>query len=87
MTCYLINMYRSDGRSLTTKRIREIASDNKGNIWVGTEDDGINILDIASGQVNRLRLDDDDKRSHMVTLGMFVKGNQLFCGLFKQGLM
>lgn len=45
----------SDGRSLTTKRIREIASDNKGNIWVGTEDDGINILDIASGQVNRLR--------------------------------
>ena len=76
----------SDGRSLTTKRIREIASDNKGNIWVGTEDDGINILDIASGQVNRLRLDDDDKRSHMVTLGMFVKGNQLFCGLFKQGL-
>ena len=22
----------------------------------------------------------------MVTLGMFVKGNQLFCGLFKQGL-
>ncbi|MFR8642464.1 MAG: two-component regulator propeller domain-containing protein [Phocaeicola vulgatus] len=29
---------------MTTKRIREIASDNKGNIWVGTEDDGINIL-------------------------------------------
>ena len=68
----------SDGRSLTTKRIREIASDNKGNIWVGTEDDGINILDIASGQVNRLRLDDDDKRSHMVTLGMFVKPTVLW---------
>lgn len=34
----------SDGNSLTTKRVREIASDNKGNIWIGTEDDGVNIF-------------------------------------------
>lgn len=76
----------SDGNSLTTKRVREIASDNKGNIWIGTEDDGVNILNIASGKVRRLRLNDYDKGNYMVTLGMFVKGSQLFCGLFKQGL-
>ena len=76
----------SDGNSLTTKRVREIASDNKGNIWIGTEDDGVNMLNIASGKVRRLRLNDYDKGNYMVTLGMFVKGSQLFCGLFKQGL-
>lgn len=48
----------SDGNSLTTKRVREIASDNKSNIWIGTEDDGVNILNIASGKVRRLRLND-----------------------------
>lgn len=76
----------SDGCSLTTKRIREIVSDNMGNIWVGTEDDGVNILDIVSGEVTQLNFEDDARVSHLVTLGMFFKGSQLFCGLFKQGL-
>lgn len=45
-------VFGSDGCLLIIKWIREIVFDNKGNIWVGIEDDGINILDIVFGQVN-----------------------------------
>ncbi|WP_455672980.1 hybrid sensor histidine kinase/response regulator transcription factor [Phocaeicola sp.] len=76
----------SDRSSLTTKRVREIVSDHNGNIWVGTEDDGVNVLNIATGKVTRIDLGGREAGNHLVTLAMFAQGQQVFCGLFKQGL-
>ncbi|MDR0574071.1 MAG: response regulator [Tannerella sp.] len=76
----------SDAYSLSTKRIREIAEDNAGNIWVGTEDDGINILDVATGKVKHVHYNLADKNNHLITLAMSIYGNQVYCGLFKQGM-
>lgn len=76
----------SDGNSLPTKLVREIVSDSRGDIWIGTEDSGVHILNVASGQVRRPAFYGADKRSRSAVLNMFVKGNDVFCGLFKQGL-
>lgn len=76
----------SDYNSLNTKRIREIVEDDKNNIWIGTEDNGVNILNIASGRISRLNADERNPGNHLVTLSMSVWGDQVFCGLFKQGL-
>ena len=76
----------SDGNSLSTKRVREIVTGSDGNIWIGTEDNGVDILNPISGKVSRLKLEGSDADNRMVTLAMFAKSNQIFCGLFKQGL-
>lgn len=69
----------SDFNSLNTKRVREIAKDARGNIWIGTEDNGVNLLDPATGKVRRVT-------DGQITLAMSVYGDEVFCGLFKQGL-
>ena len=76
----------SDAYSLSTKRVRELASDETGNIWIGTEDDGINILDIATGKVKQICYNPDGKENHLMTLAMSIYDNQVYCGLYKQGM-
>lgn len=76
----------SDGHSLSTKRVREIVGGSDGKIWIGTEDNGVDILDLTSGNVSRLKASPGDAGNRMATLSMFAWGDQLFCGLFKQGL-
>jgi signal transduction histidine kinase/DNA-binding response OmpR family regulator/streptogramin lyase len=76
----------SDAYSLSTKRVREIAEDNAGNIWIGTEDEGINILDATTGKVKQVRYNLSGGKNHLMTLAMSIYGNQVYCGLFKQGM-
>jgi len=76
----------SDAYSLSTKRVREIASDDAGNIWIGTEDDGLNLLDIATGEVKQIKYSLAGKKDHLMTLAMKIYGNQIYCGLYKQGM-
>ena len=76
----------SDAYSLSTKRVREIVSDREGNIYIGTEDDGINILDIATGKVKQIHYNPGDEKNRLMTLAMSIYDNQVYCGLFKQGM-
>lgn len=76
----------SQGNSLMTKRIRELVEDPYGNVWIGTEDAGINVLNPATGQVRQIRYGKPGSKSHLVTLSMTIYEEQLFCGLFKQGM-
>ncbi|MCL1934015.1 MAG: response regulator [Candidatus Azobacteroides sp.] len=76
----------SDAYSLSTKRIREMASDDAGNIWIGTEDNGINVLDITTGKVKQIRDNLTERKNHLMTLAMSVYGNQVYCGIYKQGM-
>lgn len=75
----------SDGNSLSTKRVREIVAAPDGNIWIGTEDNGVNLLNVKTGKVSRLKRENEDT-GKLETLAMSAKGDQIFCGLFKQGL-
>ena len=72
----------SDLYSLSTKRVRELTQDAEGNIWIGTEDEGVNVLNTTTGRVNKI----GNRQSHLITLAMSAFENQVFCGLFKQGL-
>lgn len=76
----------SSETSLNTRRIREIVEAPNGNIWIGTEDNGINILDPRTGKVSQLSYPATGRQNHLMTLSMILHGNQLYCGLFKQGL-
>ena len=76
----------SDSYSLSTKRIREIAEDDEGNIWIGTEDGGVNALNIATNKVKQIHNNLADGKNHLMTLAMAIYGNQVYCGLFKQGM-
>ncbi|NDV58041.1 two-component regulator propeller domain-containing protein [Bacteroides sp. 519] len=73
----------SDGRSLNTKRIRGLAKDTDGNIWIGTEDSGINVLNPQTGDVHQIYGSNPDR---LITLCVEHYNNQVYCGLFKQGM-
>ena len=72
------------GQSLSSKRIRELVEDKKGNVWIGTEDGGVNILS-RSGQITRMKSNDKEQRNRTI-LNMSIYGENIYCGLFKEGL-
>ena len=74
----------SSGNSLNTKRIRELAEDVKGNIWIGTEDAGISVLNVENGVIRQVK--DHKSGNHLVTLAVVPFQDQIYCGLFKAGL-
>lgn len=76
----------SGGHSLSTKRVRELTEDPQGNIWIGTEDDGVNVLNPANGQVRQVRHGKPGSKAHLITLSMTIYDDEVYCGLFKQGL-
>ncbi len=76
----------STNNTLSTKRIRELAHDETGRIWVGTEDNGVDILDCSTGKASKVRYPKGDGINHLVTLSMQAYDNQIFCGIFKQGM-
>lgn len=75
----------SSEKSLNTRRMREIVEAPDGKIWIGTEDNGINILDPETGEVTQLQYPAAERQNHLMTHCMTIHGNQLYCGLFKQG--
>ncbi len=50
-------------QALSSGRIRTIASDSKGRVWVGTYDSGLNKIDAGTGDVTRFRHDPADAGS------------------------
>lgn len=76
----------SDANSLGTKRIREIVETDDGKIWIGTENDGVSILDPSSGRISKPAFAGMDADARMMTLAMYAYEDKVVCGLFKQGL-
>ncbi|NDV57424.1 two-component regulator propeller domain-containing protein [Bacteroides sp. 519] len=76
----------SEQHSLSTKRVRELVEDSNGNIWIGTEDDGINKLNPVTGEVKQIRSGKSGSKAHLITLSMTIYQDELYCGLFKQGM-
>lgn len=74
---------RNDGNSLSGRRIRELVADGS-SIWVGTEDAGLNELDVDSYTIRRCTSPAAVKEA--VTLAICVHQGVTFCSYFKGGL-
>jgi ligand-binding sensor domain-containing protein len=48
--------------SISGDAVREISSDNKGNLWIGTEDAGINKLDLKNQKIHQLYRNREERR-------------------------
>lgn len=73
----------SDANSLDSKRIRGLAEGVDGDIWIGTENAGISILDTHTGKVRHTpRM----SPNHQFTLCMENYNGKIYTGFFKQGV-
>ncbi len=73
--------------TLQGNAVREIKQDHAGNIWIGTEDAGLNRFDPATGKFTTLTPEDGHSGiAHTNIHGLMVDDNQLWIGTFEHGL-
>ena len=67
--------------------VREICPDQYGNLWLGTEDNGINRYNPATGEItNFSRSNPTHPLSATNIHGLLADGNQLWIGTFNTGI-
>ena len=75
----------SEGHSLSSDRIRQMATDGSGNLWLCTEDGGINHIDLQTGRitpgVGRTAQPNDD-----FTICLTYYQGRLYAGINKTGM-
>ena len=64
--------------------IRDICEDGEGNIWLSTEDYGINMYNVSEGTFVNFSKDNGLRTSDIRTL--CVDGNELWCGSYDKGI-
>lgn len=79
----LFDKYGRDNRagSLQAERIRELCHDGRGNIFIGSEDNGLSCLSTMTGLISRVE-GIDAKNIH----GLCMDGRDLWIGTFAEGL-
>lgn len=68
--------------AMPSERVREMASDGEGTLWVGTEDAGFFSLDTGKGVVRRHA----SPFSNDITLAVAAHGGRVLLSYFKEGL-
>jgi ligand-binding sensor domain-containing protein len=67
--------------------VREICEDNDGNLWIGTEDAGLNKLNPTTGAFTQFKPSGDQSNIAYTNIhGLQVDGNNLWIGTFEHGL-
>ena len=78
---------KSGENSLSGYVTREIHEDNNGHLWIGTEDAGLNKLDISTGVYTHFQPTGvKGSISYTNIHGLLVSGNELWIGTFEHGL-
>ena len=73
--------------SLSGNVVREIHKDDYGNLWVGTEDAGLNKFDNATKRFIHFEPTGDPKSITSTNIhGLLVNGDELWIGTFENGL-
>ncbi|AWO02193.1 histidine kinase [Chitinophaga alhagiae] len=73
--------------SISGNAVRKIVPDKKGHLWIGTEDAGINKLDLNTEEfTNYTTHEKKESISYYNVHGLLALGNQLFIGMFYNGL-
>lgn len=67
--------------------IREIVPDQYGNLWLGTEDNGINCYNLQSGHITNYSLNNPAHPLSATNIhGLLADGNQLWVGTYNKGI-
>lgn len=72
--------------TISSKRIREIIEDNNQNIWISTEDAGVNIFSPEKQTFKKLGRDIGRDLTSEQTLSLLNLNGDIWVGLFKKGL-
>lgn len=73
--------------TLQGNAVREIKQDHYGNMWIGTEDAGLNMLNPHTGQFITLTPEDGHSGiAHTNIHGLMVDNDHLWIGTFEHGL-
>lgn len=78
------NMYRDDGAYATNVRVREMAEDCNGQLWIGTEDSGIKCMKLKDGIIESYQNRWRDEESG-ITLSVSADSRNVYCGHYKDG--
>ena len=63
--------------------VREICEDKYGNLWVGSEDNGVSKIELATGRITHLK---PGKISHTNVHGLQAIDNELWIGTWDKGI-
>jgi ligand-binding sensor domain-containing protein len=69
--------------------VRAVSQDKQGRIWIGTDQDGIDILDKKTGEVRQLRNKAGDERSLQNNTVMVLyedSSETMWVGTYKKGI-
>ena len=78
--------FMADNTDRKSLRIREIVEDDKGTLWIGTENTGICLMNLKDGIIVPYGAEQSMKSDRRVTLSMTHHDGNVFCGLFKNGM-
>jgi len=78
---------KSGENSLSGYVVREIHQDHSGNLWIGTEDAGLNKMDTATGLFTHFQpTGAKGSITYSNIHGLLATGNELWIGTFEHGL-
>lgn len=67
--------------------VREICPDTYGNLWLGTEDNGINCYNLKTGTMTNFSLNNASRPLSATNIhGLLADGNKLWIGTFNKGI-
>ena len=73
--------------TLSGNVVREIHQDDNGNLWIGTEDAGLNKYDTATKIFTHFQPEGNSTSISSTNIhGLFVDGNELLIGTFENGM-
>jgi ligand-binding sensor domain-containing protein/DNA-binding response OmpR family regulator len=72
--------------SINSRRLREMKEDTNGNIWIASEDKGLDIFDTKKLTFKRIEENGLDRYKNSKVLGLYLDERQAWLGFFKNGL-
>ena len=77
----------SSKNTISGRRIREMKEGSDGNIWIATEDAGLNVFNPQKNEFTQIEVQDNlSLNKNNVILGLLLEESQAWVGLFKNGL-
>lgn len=72
--------------SMNSRRLREMKEDRDGNIWIASEDKGLDIFDTKSRTFKRIEENGTDRYKNSGILALYLDEQRAWLGFFKNGL-
>ncbi|MDR0393814.1 MAG: response regulator [Tannerella sp.] len=73
-------------QSISSRRLREMKEDGEGNIWIASEDKGLDIFRTKDQAFYRIEENGKDRYQNTKVLGLYLDDHQAWLGFFKNGI-